>query len=161
MMGEFKEFVDAKIMYWSPNKEDDYGKPYHPVQIGQPVPRSSNLQDRSMRALSDAFEAVRKEVNPSAPSRIGAIFLSPDIKSAKMWLEDKLFEVKVEGKYYITNAELWTEAAFRLPRPITSLDDVIKRVWAWASEYWSNPKYITIPEAIVDGNAKTIITREI
>ena len=124
--------VTDEVFYWSTPRS---------VKPGFRVPRAQP-RDSDLEAL---FEEVRKEVNPSAPSRLNTIFVCPRPAGfcRPGGRHKYVYEVKATGVAFTTDGGSWTEAVFKPDR-----------ARSWAEGYWNPKGDVTInyaDETLVDG----------
>jgi hypothetical protein len=128
--------VKNAVFYWSTDR---------PVPIGFRVPKA-----RPRKAeVEEAFERVRKQVRPEAPSRLDTIFVCPVKKQGFCrggWSGPYVYKVRVTGKTFTTDGGFFTEAIFR-PGSAES----------WADGYWQPERLPSLvmnraEETLVDGS---------
>jgi len=136
-----------------------WGNEFEP---GQEVPKFGGVRD--FEEIEDEIEAVREEEYPDRPSRIGNVFVFPNVHSAATWAKVRtgndvrhVYQVEVTGKVFYTNLEYFTEIAMSVR---THPDDK-KRRWDWIDAYWegtgvSKKDRHSTTEAIVDGTVKIV-----
>jgi len=128
------------------------------VKPGTEITSVTWYDDPERQAIEDALEGIRQEVAPDAPSRIGAIFLAPDIKAAEGWCgvgeKGNIYEVLMHGKYHIANGETFTEFHVKTHR------GDIGGARAWGEDYWkaspSNMHTWRMPEIVLQGTAHVV-----
>jgi hypothetical protein len=110
--------VRNKTLYWNT---------WALVEPGFKVPNA----DPRAKLYEDLFEEVRKEVNPSAPSRLKCVFVCPTLGSGfcggHATRNDFTYEVRVSGKVFATDGGLWSRA--REAR-------TVEGIRAYARDYW-------------------------
>lgn len=130
--------VRDAVFYWATD---------HPVPDGFVVPQARPRQAEVERI----FEEVRKETNPSAPSRLSCVFVCPmngrGFCSGRM---DRkyVYKVRVTGTVFLTDGGYFTEAIFRFR------ERGEEGLRGWAESYWevsSNVLNNHAEEVLVDG----------
>jgi len=101
------------------------------------------------------IERVRREEFPSRPSRLGAIFLAPDLESARKWCMLRMYRylylVEMQGNAFVTDGEIYTEFIRAFERG--DFEGAI----LFAEQYWS-PRFFewSTPEIVLQGRARVI-----
>lgn len=137
-----------KIYYWTASSSK-------PVPPGTRVPAariSMNPENEAHRRIEEIFERVRREEFPNRPSRIGAKFVCPSLKGfCRADGYKKVYQVKVSGKAFQTNAEYYTEAFYSARGGASD-----ERLASWARSYWKGGRAPFFPEVIVQGTVTII-----
>jgi hypothetical protein len=136
--------VTDAIMYWSSDS---------PASVGFQIPKA-RPRDAKTEAI---FEAVRRELNPDAPSRLNCVFVCPIegsgfCSNSKYSRRAHVYKVKVTGKVFTTDGGLWTEAMM-VPKN-WSEEDRAESIRSWAKEYWKprdNVRINMAEEVLVEG----------
>jgi hypothetical protein len=132
--------VNKEKFYWSYRKEQ--GKP----KIGFSVP-TWKVYHEPFQKIEDQLEEIRKRVNPTAPSRNGCIFLSPD---ADGWGQNEYkCEVEATGKILIADYEIYSRFADMCRGYYGRVDP--EEIIEYMEQYWTNGAYS--PEIILQGSA--------
>jgi hypothetical protein len=142
----------AKRFYWSAREAT-------PVEPGFVVPHARTADAVRHKDVERIFEQVRKQVAPGKPSRIGAIYVCPSMKGfcrlKNNWIAPGgIYEVKAQGKTFLTNASLYTEAILGWERRHDERD-----VEIWAKSYWEWTGKVPdhdFAEVIVQGNVVVV-----
>jgi len=150
---QFLEQQQSNIAYFIPTGE---------VQIGGYVrPSDRTNLGGGRQEIEKLFEEGRLQHNPSAPSRLNAIYLCPSLESCKWTRKGSttVYEVQIEsGNPFITDAEIFTEAVQRYDR--NKEEDVSH----WIEDYWTiNPNeiYSHTPEMLLHSTAKVRIVKKV
>jgi hypothetical protein len=130
--------------------------------------------------LEDLFEEVRIKVRPEAPSRIGSLMLCPRFgegfcsKPRSYSARTHVYEIRVTGKAYTTDSEMFTEARIQSARSlgrelhrwgdVGAMKDAEGTIRSYARSYWSEgldrddyiQEYFITEETLVDGEARII-----
>jgi len=123
------------------------------------------------RDIEALYEEVRRELNPTAPTRFNCVYVCPSLNGfckkptgSSVGHAGGVYRVRVSGKIFVTDAEYWTEGIVRGQR------GDIEGARGFAEGYWEgipladarnlDPDYAsyTYHEALVDGTV-TIIER--
>ena len=164
-MKNFKLFESENQYYWVPSKNI-------PIQPGFQIPPGPTTFTNDLhfpRAIVEqVFETVRKKINPSAPSRIGGIFLCQDINCCryyqKVYKTNALYKVKIESHEtpFLTDSDAWGDGFHKISRwtvysrkPI-DFETAYELGQYYAEKYWQ-PSDIEQPEVLVAGSAKVIV----
>jgi len=148
--------------YWIARLADE-------VQPGFVVPASGPIEHA--RDIENLYEEVRRELNPTAPSRFNCVYVCPSLNGfckkpsgLSFGHQGGVYRVRVSGNVFVTDAELWTEGITRGQRGDMS------SARGYAEGYWEgmslqeaknpNPDYTAYQyhEALVDGTV-TVIER--
>ena len=134
------------------------------VQPGFVVPVSGPISPRG--ELEDIYEAVRLEINPTAPSRFNCVYVCPSLNGfcrkpsdrSSLGHKGDVYKVNVTGKVFFADAEMWTEGHFRLDRGDSggAIDYAIS-YWEGADQKEArSPSEYSLHEALVEGTVTVI-----
>ena len=177
-MGDLKPWQRAglhrvrdAVMYWG-TRTPFSGKLVPAYQGGA---GRGNKGSEMLRALvEEAFEDVRKKVQPGAPSRVGSVMVCPFGGvgfCAGGTGHSHVYQVRVTGKVFVTNSEMFGEAnirasemaALRRFEPPAAVqvelrrDEIHAEVSSWAKSYWQGGNsYPGLMEALVSGKAEVV-----
>ena len=134
------------------------------IKTGFIIPPSGPITD--LMEIENIYEEVRKEINPTAPSRLNCIYVCATLngfceKQAASSRTGGVFRVKVSGNVFATDAEYWTEGVLK-SRRYKSVDEAR----SWARSYWEGitPQDAVKPsmaeysyyEILVDGTVEVL-----
>ena len=146
--------------YWIARRAEE-------VPIGFRVPISGPISGKM--ELENLYEEVRKEVNPSAPSRFNCVYVCPSLNGfcrepsgsrTSIGHQGGVYRVRVTGKVFFTDAEMWTEGNF------SSYRSGVEAARGYARSYWEGLSphdattgdmlQWTFYEALVDGDVEIV-----
>lgn len=165
-MKGFKLFESQeRIYYWVASKPE-------PIQIGFYLPPGpTTFQDDKnfpRNTIEQVFEAVRKKYKPNAPSRLGGIFLCPNLDTCNYYLRafrknGGLYKVQLESseKPFLTDGDVWGDCFYRIMRDSVFGPEKITFERAYelgkdcALQYWQGGRSeVEKAEYILPGTAK-------
>lgn len=135
-----------KTYYWRTIKNPDQIKP------GWNVP-PFYAKGETLKIVEALFEDIRKKEFPTRPSRVGAVFVCPDLRS-QFCRDSKatVFEVAVKGNTFATDSDYISSAAgyaVNIRYKVGDMGENMEQIRDLARSYWKGSP--AADEIIVDG----------
>lgn len=123
--------------------------------------------ERKRLEVEQELDVIRREVNPSLPSRLTSALVAPSLMALAEWkrvfrIERFVYKVEAEGRLVLLDGDLFVEASIAHLGLNKAIDDeetdlYFERFYEFAEDYWRGKEHRgELLEVVVDGKVTII-----